>query len=58
MIAEAIRLNCGQFHLDSATSPDRADAHRLYMNKGMRITAHHFQCTLPSGAGATAETGR
>jgi GNAT superfamily N-acetyltransferase len=58
MIAEAIRLNCGQFHLDSATSPDRADAHRLYMNKGMRIAAHHFQCTLPSGGGAPAETGR
>lgn len=46
MIDEARRLDCGEFHLDSATSADRADAHRLYMNKGMRIAAHHFQCTL------------
>ncbi|HEX4755753.1 MAG TPA: GNAT family N-acetyltransferase [Candidatus Dormibacteraeota bacterium] len=46
MIDEAIRLECGEFHLDSATAADRADAHRLYMNKGMRIAAHHFQRTL------------
>jgi GNAT superfamily N-acetyltransferase len=46
MIDEARRLGCREFHLDSATSADRAEAHRLYMNKGMRIAAHHFQCTL------------
>jgi GNAT superfamily N-acetyltransferase len=48
MLDEAVRLGCEQFHLDSATAPDRADAHRLYMNKGMRIAAHHFQCALPT----------
>jgi GNAT superfamily N-acetyltransferase len=42
MIEEARRLGCGQFHLDSGTGADRIDAHRLYFNKGMRISAHHF----------------
>lgn len=40
--AEARRLECGQMHLDSGVGPERADAHRLYLNTGMRITAHHF----------------
>lgn len=48
MLAEALRLGCEQFHLDSGVAPDRADAHRLYMNKGLRIAAHHFQCALSS----------
>ena len=43
LVDEAKRLGCGQFHLDSGTGPDRVDAHRLYFNKGMRISAHHFQ---------------
>jgi GNAT superfamily N-acetyltransferase len=47
MYDEAVRLGCGQFHLDSATTPERADAHRLYLNRGMRIAAHHFQRALP-----------
>jgi GNAT superfamily N-acetyltransferase len=42
MIEEARRLGCGQFHLDSGTGADRQDAHRLYFNKGMRISAYHF----------------
>jgi len=42
MIEEARRLGCGEFHLDSGVGPDRTDAHRLYFNKGMRISAHHF----------------
>jgi len=42
MIEETRRLGCGQFHLDSGTGADRTDAHRLYFNKGMRISAHHF----------------
>jgi GNAT superfamily N-acetyltransferase len=53
MIDEAIRLECDQFHLDSATTSDRADAHRLYMNKGMRIAAHHFQSNLHDGGSAS-----
>jgi hypothetical protein len=36
------RLGCGQFHLDSGPAADRQDAHRLYFNKGMRISAYHF----------------
>ncbi|HZK74974.1 MAG TPA: GNAT family N-acetyltransferase [Clostridia bacterium] len=42
MIEEARRLGCGQFHLDSGPAEDRQDAHRLYFNKGMRISAFHF----------------
>ena len=46
MIEEARRLGCNQFHLDSGVGIDRQDAHRLYMNKGMRISSHHFQLEL------------
>src|SRR5713226_7997606 len=42
MIEEARRLGCGEFHLDSGIGPDRTDAHRLYFNKRMRISSHHF----------------
>jgi GNAT superfamily N-acetyltransferase len=43
MLDEARRLGCTQFHLDSATVPERSDAHRLYLNTGLRISALHFQ---------------
>lgn len=39
---EAQRLGCDQLHLDSGVGPDRADAHRLYLNSGLVIAAHHF----------------
>jgi GNAT superfamily N-acetyltransferase len=39
---EAKRLGCEQLHLDSGVGHDRADAHRLYLNAGLQITAHHF----------------
>jgi len=42
MIEETRRQGCGQFHLDSGPGQDREDAHRLYFNKGMRISAYHF----------------
>jgi GNAT superfamily N-acetyltransferase len=42
MIEEAKRLGCGQFHLDSGVGEDRQAAHRLYFNRGMRISAYHF----------------
>ena len=42
MIDEAKRLQLDEFHLDSGVGPDRTDAHRLYFNKRMRISAHHF----------------
>ena len=32
---EAARLGCNHLSLDSAVGPDRADAHRLYMNSGL-----------------------
>jgi GNAT superfamily N-acetyltransferase len=40
--AEARRLGGGQLHLDSGVDADRLDAHRLYLNTGMRITSFHF----------------
>ena len=43
---EALRLDCDQLHLDSAVGPQRADAHRLYLNSGLQITAHHFERTV------------
>lgn len=39
---EARRLGCQQLHLDSGVGLERADAHRLYLNSGLTITAHHF----------------
>ncbi|WP_086055417.1 GNAT family N-acetyltransferase [Protofrankia coriariae] len=42
LFAEARRLGCDQVQLDSGVGPTRTDAHRLYMNAGMAIAAHHF----------------
>lgn len=39
---EARRLGCDQMHLDSGVGAHRADAHRLYLNAGFVISAHHF----------------
>ena len=43
---EAARLDCDALHLDSAVGPARLDAHRLYLNAGMRISSHHFSREL------------
>jgi GNAT superfamily N-acetyltransferase len=43
---EAATLGCDHLSLDSAVGPSRADAHRLYMNSGLQITAHHFERKL------------
>ena len=43
---EGRRLGCTQFHLDSAVGPEREDAHRLYFNTRLRITAYHFVAPL------------
>ena len=43
---EGRRERCTQFHLDSGVGPEREDAHRLYFNTGLRISAHHFQAPL------------
>jgi GNAT superfamily N-acetyltransferase len=40
LIDKARELSCDQFHLDSGVQ--RHDAHRLYLGRKMRITAHHF----------------
>jgi GNAT superfamily N-acetyltransferase len=42
LIEEGKRLGCDQLHLDSGVGIDRVDAHRLYMNTGLVISAHHF----------------
>jgi GNAT superfamily N-acetyltransferase len=46
MIEEARRLGCDGFHLDSGVVRERWDAHRLYMNKRMAISAYHFSLEL------------
>lgn len=40
LLAEAKKLGCEQFHLDSGTH--RHDAHRLYMSRKLKISSHHF----------------
>ena len=42
LAVEAGRAGCEQLHLDSGVGEDRADAHRLYFNAGLRISAYHF----------------
>jgi GNAT superfamily N-acetyltransferase len=42
LLEEAGQLGCVQVHLDSGVGLDRADAHRLYLNAGLVIAAHHF----------------
>jgi GNAT superfamily N-acetyltransferase len=42
LVEEGKRLGCEQLHLDSGVGLDRADAHRLYFNAGLVISAHHF----------------
>ena len=44
LVAEAKRRQCGQLHLDSG--PQRHDAHRLYLNKGLVIVGYHFAAVL------------
>jgi GNAT superfamily N-acetyltransferase len=49
ILSEARRLGCDQVHLDSATIPERFDAHRLYFKHGYVIDAHHFARPVPGG---------
>jgi GNAT superfamily N-acetyltransferase len=46
LLQEAQRSGCDALHLDSGVQEERAHAHRLYFNKGMRISSHHFQRSL------------
>jgi GNAT superfamily N-acetyltransferase len=43
---EAARLGCERLTLDSAVGIERSDAHRLYLNNGLVIAAHHFSRKL------------
>lgn len=45
LLEQAKEAGCAQFHLDSGVQ--RFDAHRLYLNKRMVISAHHFARALP-----------
>jgi GNAT superfamily N-acetyltransferase len=42
LVEEGRRSGCEQLHLDSGVGANRADAHRLYLNAGLVISAHHF----------------
>ncbi|MDD5214139.1 MAG: GNAT family N-acetyltransferase [Methylococcales bacterium] len=44
LIEKANELSCNQFHLDS--SVQRHDAHRLYLNRKLQISSHHFSKEL------------
>ena len=46
LFEEARRLGCDQLHLDSSVGPDREEAPRLYLNKRLRISSHHFHLVL------------
>ncbi len=46
LLEEAGRLGCDSLHLDSGVGLERADAHRLYLNHGLRIVSHHFATDL------------
>lgn len=49
LVEEGEKLGCEQLHLDSGVGLDRADAHRLYLNSGLVISAHHFARTVEPG---------
>ncbi len=44
LMEKAKELSCDQFHLDSGVH--RHDAHRLYLRRKMKISAHHFSREL------------
>lgn len=50
LIDYAHSQRCDQFHLDSGVQ--RFDAHRFYMNCGMRISGYHFALSLLDNRGA------
>src|SRR4051794_17273318 len=48
--AEAQRLGCDEFHLDSGVGPHRQAAHRFYFAHGMRIASFQFSKQAPTQA--------
>jgi GNAT superfamily N-acetyltransferase len=53
LVEEGLRRGCDQLHLDSGVTPERAAAHRLYLNARLVISAHHFARRLPVSSDAT-----
>ncbi len=62
LIAQGREKGCDELHLDSGYQ--RQDAHRLYLNKGLQLSCHHFSMklkkpnqtpepTAPSGRGSS-----
>ena len=48
LIDEARKLRCDEVHLD--TGYVRHDAHRLYLNKGFKLSSHHMSLAVkPDG---------
>jgi GNAT superfamily N-acetyltransferase len=54
LLDEARRLECNSLHLDALVGPSRVDAHRLYLNRGLSIAAHHFYLELDGQQGAAS----
>jgi len=50
IFAHAAALDCDAVHLDSGHT--RHSAHRLYLDKGFRITSHHFSKSLRADPGS------
>lgn len=48
LITAARKENCTEFHLDSGYQ--RHAAHRLYLNKGLKLVSHHFSLKIESGS--------
>jgi len=48
LIEEGTRLGCDEVHLDTGYA--RHDAHRLYLNKGFKLSSHHMSLQLAKGA--------
>ena len=48
IVAEAKAAHCREVHLDSGLTPQRYDAHRMYLKYGFNITSHHFALKLGS----------
>lgn len=46
VIDQARQMGCVAVTLDSGHSPQRYDAHRLYLNKRFNIVSHHFALKL------------
>ena len=51
LLQEGQRLSCDEVHLDTGFA--RHDAHRLYLNKGFKLSCHHMSTLINTGEGHT-----